>query len=183
MKWVRAQASGFTLLEIMIVIAIIGILVAVGLTSFVSSQKKSRDIKRKNDLRQVSLALESYYNDKNRYPASSANGQIAGCFPDDATICDWNTIFQDKNNTVYMVKLPIESDSGGKYVYVAGVNGISYQLYARLENTDDSAIPKNAQGKSRVFSDIACGAAGVYCNWGISSPNTAVETGRTITYQ
>ena len=48
----RQLKAGFTLVELMIVMIIMGILVLAGVGSFISSQKRSRDTKRKNDLRQ-----------------------------------------------------------------------------------------------------------------------------------
>ncbi|MCL4360231.1 type II secretion system GspH family protein [Patescibacteria group bacterium] len=43
------RGGGFTLIELLIVIAILGILVRLGLASFLSSQIKSRDSRRKSD--------------------------------------------------------------------------------------------------------------------------------------
>jgi type II secretion system protein G len=176
--------KGFTLIELLVVIAILGILVTIGLVSFMSSQKKSRDLKRKNDLRQISLALEAYFNDKGTYPAGNSDGNIMGCSPDDVSLCAWGAEFKDKNNTIYMLTLPGDSVGGQKYVYMPAVDKSSYQLYARLENTLDNDIPKDAQSKSRVFTDITCDTANaVYCNYGLSSSNKAVTEGRTVVYE
>lgn len=57
----RQKSSGFTLLELLVVIAIISILVTVGMTSFSTAQKKGRDAKRKNDMKEMQAALEQYY--------------------------------------------------------------------------------------------------------------------------
>lgn len=54
-KWV------FTLLEMLVVIGIIAILVSLGMSSYSTAQKKSRDAKRKSDLRAIQSALEQYY--------------------------------------------------------------------------------------------------------------------------
>ncbi|MCL4364170.1 type II secretion system GspH family protein [Patescibacteria group bacterium] len=52
---------GFTLLELLVVIGIIGLLVSVGISSFSTAQKKARDAKRKSDLKAIQSALEQYY--------------------------------------------------------------------------------------------------------------------------
>jgi len=70
--------KGFTLIEIMVVITILGVLIAMVSGSFMASQKKSRDLRRKSDLAQISKALEFYSNDNGRYPAASG-GLIEGC--------------------------------------------------------------------------------------------------------
>ena len=179
----RSSGKGFTLMELLIVIAILGILVAMGLTSFMSAQKKSRDTKRKNDLRQITIAMEAYFNDKGTYPASSSDGKIMGCYPDDASLCAWGSEFKDKNSTTYMLTLPADINNS-RYFYIAGAGGSSYQLYARIENTLDSDVPKNGSAHPRIFSDITCdNSNGTYCNYGVSSTNVAVTTGRTVTYE
>lgn len=62
---------GFTLLELLIVIAIIGILVSVGTASYSSAQFKARNSRRKQDMKSVQSALEQYYGVNNEYPAAS----------------------------------------------------------------------------------------------------------------
>lgn len=55
-------SKGFTLIEMLVVISLIGILAALALVSFSSSQKQARDTTRKSDLRQYQTALEMYGN-------------------------------------------------------------------------------------------------------------------------
>lgn len=71
---------GFTLLEIMVVVAIIGILTVAVATNLGRSSTVSRNAERQNDLRNLQTALETYKNENGRYPAqcptsgASANG-------------------------------------------------------------------------------------------------------------
>lgn len=60
--------QGFTLIELLVVISIIGILVAVGATSYQRAVKLSRDSKRKTDLEQIRQALETYRSEVGIYP-------------------------------------------------------------------------------------------------------------------
>jgi len=63
---------GFTLLEVLVVIAIIGILISMGTAAYTSAQKKSRDSRRSADLKAIQNAFEQYYADNGRYPTSAS---------------------------------------------------------------------------------------------------------------
>ena len=59
---------GFTLVELLIVIAIIGMLAAIAMFSLNRARVKARDAKRISDVKQIQTALELYYYDNNSYP-------------------------------------------------------------------------------------------------------------------
>lgn len=63
---------GFTLMEILVAISIIAILTAIGIVSYGSVNRRSRDTKRKSDTEQVRSALEMYRTDNGYYPAIGA---------------------------------------------------------------------------------------------------------------
>ncbi len=159
-----AGRQGFTLIELMIVMVILAILAAVGTSSFISSQKKSRDSTRKSSLKNIATALELYYNDKGKYPGDDGAGKIKGCGDDIApTVCQPGTAFSDANGTIYMERLPVDPTSKRRYYYRApSVN--QFQIYANLENDQDSSI---------ISTDSSCAAStGSFpCNFGLSSAN------------
>lgn len=65
------QILGFTLTEMMIVIAIIGILAVIAIVSFMAQQHKGNDSKRKADMDRIKIAVEEYEKDNNCYPSAS----------------------------------------------------------------------------------------------------------------
>ena len=64
----KQNKTGFTIIELLIVIAIIGILAGLVLTNFQGAQAKARDAQRKTRLNSVYGKLEEFYNNNNGYP-------------------------------------------------------------------------------------------------------------------
>lgn len=62
------KSRGFTLIEILVTVTIIAVLTAVGVVSYGSVNKNSRDAKRKSDIEQIRQALEMYKADMGYYP-------------------------------------------------------------------------------------------------------------------
>jgi type II secretion system protein G len=166
----KMKNQGFTLIEIIVVMLIIGLLAALGIGSFTSSQIKSRDARRKSDLRQIANALEIYYNDYGNYPLGT-NGMIMGCGSGGVQQCNWGETFSATPvgggaEVVYMVQMPEDTQSHA-YYYVSDRS--SYQLYARLENLLDRDIPKDNEEDPMVYQSTDCGIA--TCNFGVPSSN------------
>ncbi len=69
MKFYKQKIGrGFSLVELLAVVAIIGLLSAVVMSSFSSAKKRSRVAKRVSDMKQVQVALEFYYAANRSFP-------------------------------------------------------------------------------------------------------------------
>jgi len=66
----RRQDAGFTLMELMIVMAIIGVLMMVAVPSFVGAIRQAREAVLKEDLHVLRAAIDSYTMDKQKAPQS-----------------------------------------------------------------------------------------------------------------
>ena len=71
------QNKGFTLVELLVVISLIGILSTLVIANLNSARERARDAQRKSDLRNIQTALRLYYNDNAGYPASSSYNIVA----------------------------------------------------------------------------------------------------------
>ena len=67
MRRVASQA-GFTLMELMIVMALIATLAGVGLSMYGNSVTRAKEATLKEDLFRMRDAIDQYYADKNKYP-------------------------------------------------------------------------------------------------------------------
>jgi general secretion pathway protein G len=65
---IRKQDAGFTLVELMIVMAIIGVLAVVAVPSYISALKHTREAVLKEDLHILRSAIDSYTMDKQKAP-------------------------------------------------------------------------------------------------------------------
>jgi prepilin-type N-terminal cleavage/methylation domain-containing protein len=65
--------DGFTLVELLVVVFIIGLLAAIGISSFLSQRSKAQDAEAKQVIRTASHALQVFHMDHDTYNASVAN--------------------------------------------------------------------------------------------------------------
>jgi len=61
--------SAFTLVELLVVIAIIGLLASISIITLQGARAKARDARRIADAKQITTALEMFFNDAGRYPS------------------------------------------------------------------------------------------------------------------
>jgi len=143
----------FTLIELLIVMAILGILTTLGISNFQSARVKARDAARKSDLQTIAKSLEAYANDYSGYPLSDA-GSI--------TDYPWGDPFVDSKGTIYAATLPEDSSANRSYYYES--DGTSYSLYAALENENDLSID--------TYTNTNCGTTTtIECNYRVTSSN------------
>ena len=62
------KQQGFTIVELLIVIVVIGILAALVITTFTGIQQKARDTERTTDIKALQGQVEAYYAQKGNYP-------------------------------------------------------------------------------------------------------------------
>jgi general secretion pathway protein G len=135
---IKNSIRGFTLVELLIVIAIIGVLSTLLMANFIGVRQRARDAQRKSDLRQIQAALEIYRSDNGGYPALVAVG-VDGYESDNGTSsCTGNGTIQ-LGTTIYMKKIPCDP-LGDTYFYIQLNSGGGYSIYACLENSSDKDL-------------------------------------------
>jgi general secretion pathway protein G len=66
----RAAARGFTLIELMVVVALISVLAGMGVVQYRNQVIRTREAVLKEDLFRMRDAIDQYYADKGKYPVS-----------------------------------------------------------------------------------------------------------------
>jgi type II secretion system protein G len=171
----KKSVAGFTLIELMVVIAIIGILASIITVSLQSSRAKGRDAKRLSDVRTIQLALEEYYNDNGYYP-SSLVGTIAPtylptvpCDPNSNASCSVPYKYTSYNLT------SVSGGSSNCGLY----HVVKYHVGAALEDSTNSALSQDA--------DFVAGATYTACsgttdfNGNANNPTPCVGSTAAIT--
>jgi len=165
------KKQGFTLLELLIVIAIIAIIVAFATTNFLGARQRARDIRKKTDLAQLKTALRMYFNDFAVYPDSSGDSvtnTLSGC----GTATPPNEDCQDVCSgqfavggtgcaNPYMKLLPPKEDFVWEYQQVA--SGDDFCLWTDLENKSDPELSKSQTRCSNVCTGVAPDTSYVSC--------------------
>ncbi len=74
------NAKAFTLIELLIVVAIIGILAAIAVPNFVNARTRALISRTQADIKNTGTALESYRVDNNKYPPDGTNRNPIGLY-------------------------------------------------------------------------------------------------------
>ncbi len=113
--------KGFTLIEVMVVVVILGILAAIIVPNVIGKDEKARVEATKDSLHSISSALEMFKLDNHRYPTTQEGLQALVTKP--ATATNWTS-------GGYLKAMPKDS-WGNDFQYVSpGPNGKAYDVYS-----------------------------------------------------
>lgn len=65
------KTTGFTIVELVVVIAVVGILATISIMSYSQTQRKARDTEREADISVIQSALETFYEKNGEYPGTT----------------------------------------------------------------------------------------------------------------
>ena len=123
--------TGFTLIEMLVVITVIAILIGVSYGSFIALSRRARDDKRKADLALIRGAIGMYYSQHSIYPNSS---EIPfGC---NSTSPFTDAAQAASTTNTYMQSIPFDPKCPDNQYHYEPLGTNSYILGARLENTN-----------------------------------------------
>lgn len=126
----RGADEGFTLVEVLVVMLIVGVLAAIAIPIFLHERENAKDATAKSDLRTVAFTLEGYYTHNQTYATPSQSGATLSVGTDTATLTPGDTVTVTFNgvagtagsSTAYCIESAVagatqhwiyESDKGG----------------------------------------------------------------------
>lgn len=140
--------QGFTLVELLVVISIIGVLIGMSVFGLQGARESSRDSSRKADLELVRSAIEIYRSDCNSYPLDLTSPLIGD---DSSNSC--------LSTNTYMAEVPDDPTSPNRsYLYYS--DGDIYEICSALEQTQSGG-------------SVTCGGStncGETCNYKVVNP-------------
>jgi len=141
------KRRGFTLVELIITIALIGLVSAMFVSYNKGAQIKARDNQRKSDLQAISTYLERYYAENKHYPnnpSDTTRCTVYGCFDDSLEpVVDPPIPWIDELTSEYTDGiLPEDPKNTNDYYYTYSTVSPfdTYILLTRLENQNDPEI-------------------------------------------
>lgn len=179
----RLGSRGFTIVELLIVIVIIGILATLVISAYNGIQSRARDVDRIAKVKAIAKAIELYYIDNGRYPAIQDGGGYetsCGSQTDNWGHCDRNKKLSDML-APYLVIDPTSlsnATQGNYYYYYTSQSTNSWQYYGLSVKLEGNG----GQGDGGYYAnEYEAGSSPAYCmgkypgngaNWHWVSANT-----------
>src|SRR3990172_371808 len=148
----KTKKSGFTLIEVLIVVAIIGLLASIVLVGLGAFRGRGRDARRIADIRETQNALELFYTKNNSYPNANS----------------WSALETALTGANIGVSKISQDPLGASRSYgygpgpVVGPGPQSYALRAQLEDATNPALNDDVDGTVNGV-DCSDTPSGFYC--------------------
>ena len=140
----RSLAGGFTLIELMIVVVILGLLATVIMPRILNRPEQARRMKAKVDVRAIEQALALFKTDTGRFPTTSEGLQALVVDPG----------IKGYNRDAYLDKVPVDP-WGGEYIYVSpGIHNRDYDLESYGKDSEDGGVADAADVESWNLDEV-----------------------------
>jgi len=134
----QLRNAGFTLIELMIVVVILGLLATIIMPRILNRPEQARRMKAKVDIRSIESALALFKTDTGRFPTTSEGLEVLVSNPG----------IKGYNADCYLDKTPLDP-WGNKYIYISpGVHSRDYDLKSYGKDGEDGGTEDNVDIES-----------------------------------
>ena len=142
----QKRAQGFTIIEVMIVLAIAAVILLIVLLAVPALQRSSRNTQRKNDVSKLLASVNTYQANHNSTLPSSAN--FIAAFPDTPQL----NIYDDSGSNVTWTKLT--TAPGGNLSDPGNVDQVKVSNYYSCDSTGTIAQPSGGSRSIVAVYDV-----------------------------
>ena len=134
----QLQKAGFTLIELMIVVVILGLLATIVMPRILDRPEQARRMKAKVDIRYIETTLALFKTDTGRFPTTSEGLEVLVSDPG----------IKGYDSDGYLDKVPLDP-WGNRYLYLyPGVHSKDYDLESYGKDGEDGGTDNNADIES-----------------------------------
>lgn len=145
------ELKGFTLVEILIVVAIIAILASIVLVGLSGIQQRARDARRISDLNQIQNAIALYYTKHGLYPNTSTFTGSTGL----------KAMLLSSTENLGLTNIPDDPTDNWHYGYCSPPGNTQYVLGAYLEDASDPSLVVNDNSLDSICTPNVTGGSTV----------------------
>jgi prepilin-type N-terminal cleavage/methylation domain-containing protein len=165
----RTLHTGFTLVELLVVISIIAILATIAYANFTDARVGGRDAKRQSDVQNLQVAIELYKKQNGRYPVAGC-GVSAGSIASESA-CATYIIGISPLFISVLPRDPLRGPAAG-YSYVTNAVGTTFKVMA-LNTVEGAAVTdSNPQRRCDIVPNGLCTPPSGVCAPGSSDFQT-----------
>lgn len=121
----KKNVLGFTLVELLIVIAIVGLLAVASVVILNQARVKSRDAKRVSDIQVIRAGLEQHWLEKASYPTTASQVQLG---TGNYTVLTANGFEAAATGLTYLAKVPTDPRPSTYYLYQCTNGSTGYTI-------------------------------------------------------
>lgn len=123
---IKQKQDGFTIVELLIIIIMIGIVTALGMTTFTDYRQKERNKERQADIKALQVGIEGYYAQNGKYP-TLAELNDGNWRRKNIKALETETLKDPSNTSIQLVAAPI-------------ANSYSYEVKASDDTICDNSV-------------------------------------------